>query len=56
MEENILVTILGKGIPLPMVSSNASEPVLEIDLERAWNELGFESKWSNVVTVEIFIR
>ena len=38
-----------------MVSSNASEPLLEIDLERAWNELGFESKWSNEIPVEVFI-
>lgn len=55
MEDNILVTILGKGIPLHMVSSNAREPVLEIDLERAWNELGFDSRWSNAVPVEIVI-
>ena len=55
-EDNILVTILGRGIPLHLVSSNVREPVLKIDLERAWNELGFESTWSNAVPVEILIR
>lgn len=56
IEETILVMILGKGIPLGMVSSSRAEPVLEIDLERAWDELGFDGGWSSVVPVEIFIR
>ena len=30
--------------------------VVEVDVERAWREGGFESGWSNEVSLEVFVR
>jgi hypothetical protein len=56
IEDTILVVIHGQGVPLGMVSCSPAEAVLEIDLARAWSELGFDGGWSNIVPVEIFIQ
>lgn len=48
-----MVAILGKGIPQQMVSPNGT--VLEIDIERSWDELGLDGGHSNEVPVVIFI-
>lgn len=56
IEGDFLITILGKVIPPHVVSSPASSCVLEVDVERAWNEMELDSGWSNEVAVEIFIR
>lgn len=56
VEETILITILGKGIPRHTVSSDVSNLVLKVDIERAWNEMGLQGGWSNEVPMEIFIR
>lgn len=53
----MLIIILGKVIPEHTVSLSKSNPkVLEIDLERAWKEMGLDSGWSNEVAVKIFIN
>ena len=53
----MLITILGKVVPEHTVSLSKSNPkVLEIDLERAWKEMGLDSGWSNEVAVKIFIN
>jgi hypothetical protein len=54
---DMLITILGKVIPVHTVSVSKSNPkVLEIDLETAWKEMGLDSGWSNEVGVKIFIN
>lgn len=51
-----MIMILGKAIPLSVVKkSEASESLLEIDIEQAWKEMELDSGWSNEVTVEIMI-
>jgi hypothetical protein len=36
--------------------SKVDEHVLQIDTEKAWKELGLESRWSNEVEVKIYIN
>ena len=36
--------------------SDADEHVLEIDIEKAWEELELKSGWSNEVEVKIYIN
>lgn len=51
-----MITILGIGIPQHTVSAEGIlRSVLRIDIERAWNELGFDGRYSNEVPVVIFI-
>ena len=56
VEDDVLVTIRGKVIPVQAVKISDEAPVLEIDVERSWNELGLEPGWSNEVGVEVFVR
>ncbi|MCJ1470517.1 hypothetical protein MMC07_009163 [Pseudocyphellaria aurata] len=55
IEDTMLITILGRVIPLHTVSIDPARPVLQVDIERAWNEMGLDGGWSNEVSVEIFI-
>ena len=50
-----MITIVGRGIPLHTVSVDPARPVLQVDIKRAWNEMGLDGGWSNEVPVEIFI-
>lgn len=51
-----MITIHNKVIPVHTVRVNESSSlVLEIDIEKAWNEMGLNSGWSNEISVEIFI-
>jgi hypothetical protein len=44
-------------LPVHTVSvSKVDEHVLQIDTEKAWKELGLESRWSNEVEVKIYIN
>ncbi|ERF71673.1 hypothetical protein EPUS_00662 [Endocarpon pusillum Z07020] len=71
VEEGFLVTILGKVVPRERVErkilgdagcrteeddSKAKAGVLEIDLLGAWKDMGLESRWSNEVSVGVFIH
>ena len=48
--------ILGRTIPVHTVAkSQISERILEIDIERAWNEMKLDSGYSNEVTVDIIM-
>jgi hypothetical protein len=52
-----MVTIQEMGIPVETVSfSNSDKHVLEIDVEKAWNEMGLKSGWSNEVEVKVYIK
>jgi hypothetical protein len=47
------------GIPIPshcVGVSEKEENVLELDLARAWREMGQKASWSNEVAVEVVIR
>ena len=56
IENDFLITILGSAIPLHTVSiSTISENILEVDVERAWKEMGLYSGWQNEVAVEVFM-
>lgn len=56
VEEKFLIMILGRAIPFHVVKkSEASESLLEIDIEQAWKEMGLDSGWSNEVTVEVIV-
>ncbi|KAI1855650.1 hypothetical protein JX266_000515 [Neoarthrinium moseri] len=55
IEDDFLVTIQGQTIPPHTVSINqADKHVLEIDVERAWNEMGLKAGWSNEVEVKAY--
>jgi hypothetical protein len=52
-----MITIQGKVLPVRTISvSKVSEYVLEIDVEKAWEELELDSGWSNEVEVKIYIN
>lgn len=55
IEDTIMIMILGQGIPLHTVSSDTSNAVLQVDIERAWDELELNGGWSNEVPVVIYI-
>lgn len=49
-----MITIQAKPIPRQTVKVSAvSENVLEIDVEKAWEEMCLESGWSNEAEVKI---
>ncbi|KAF4972632.1 hypothetical protein FZEAL_9557 [Fusarium zealandicum] len=55
INDDFLVTIQEKVVPMHTVTiSKADEHVLEIDIGRAWEELGLESRWSNDVEVKVY--
>ena len=50
-----MVTIQGKPLPVETVEvSRDDEHVLEVDVERAWNEMELKSGWSNEVEVKLY--
>ncbi|KAH7320163.1 raffinose synthase Sip1 [Stachybotrys elegans] len=52
IDDHFMITIQGKPIPVETVAmSKDDEHVLEIDIERAWKEMGLSSGWSNEVEV-----
>lgn len=54
--DNFLATIHGQVIPPHTVSINkTSQNVLEIDIEKAWTELGLKPGWGNEVEVKVYI-
>ncbi|KAL4730222.1 hypothetical protein ACLX1H_002254 [Fusarium chlamydosporum] len=56
IEGDFLITIQEKVIPLHTVAiSTADKHVLEIDVGKAWKEMGLESRWSNDVEVKVHI-
>ncbi|KAI9640029.1 hypothetical protein NHQ30_011591 [Ciborinia camelliae] len=56
-EDNLLVTIFGKVLPIHTVTISKTDPhVLEIDILGAWKELELSSGWSNEVEVKIYIN
>jgi len=56
IEDDFMIIILGKVIPVQTVTIQGANSVLEIDVERAWKEMKLDSGWSNEVSLEIFIK
>ncbi|KAI9729542.1 MAG: hypothetical protein M1834_006738 [Cirrosporium novae-zelandiae] len=56
VEDDMLVTILQDVIPRHTIRARAEQGVLEIDVEKAWKEMGLNSGWNNEVGVELFIK
>ena len=56
IDDDFMATIQGQAIPPHTVAvSKASNTVLEVDLDRAWKEMGLSSGWSNEVEVKLYI-
>lgn len=56
LDDDFIVTIQGQAIPPHTVSINkTSNSILEIDVEKAWNELGLKPGWSNEVEVKVYV-
>jgi len=56
-EDTLLITILGKVLPIEVVKVSKADPhVLEIDVAKAWKGLDLDSGWSNEVEVKIYIN
>ena len=54
--KDMMIIILGKPIPAHCaVKSAVDDGVLEVDVEKAWKEMGLSSGWSNEVAVEVFL-
>lgn len=57
VDEDVMIMVYGKPIPRHCVGrSKECDKVLEVDLERAWEEMGEDSGWSNEVSLEVFIK
>ena len=55
VEENVLVMISQKVVPVHTVTIAEQAPVLEVNLEAAWNEMGLVAGWSNEVRVLVLV-
>lgn len=53
--DNILVMVQGKVIPIHAVTVNKENCVLEVDVEKAWDEMGLKPGNGNEVDVEVLI-
>lgn len=53
--DDFIATISGRVIPPSTVSiSQHSEKILEIDVEKAWREVGAPVGWGNEVDVKVY--
>ena len=56
IEDDFLITMLRKAIPLGTVKkSDITANLLEIDIEKAWEEMNLNGGYSNEVTVVVFV-
>ncbi|KAK9476360.1 raffinose synthase or seed imbibition protein Sip1-domain-containing protein [Lipomyces japonicus] len=51
--QNLLITIQGEVLPYSALSTEKN--LLKIDLIKAWNELGLSSRWSNEISLRIYV-
>ncbi|KAL8820556.1 MAG: hypothetical protein Q9191_007492 [Dirinaria sp. TL-2023a] len=57
IKDHFIILIYNQAIPVHTVSlSKTSTSVLEIDIKRAWDEMGLDSAWNNELSVDIFIK
>lgn len=55
VEDDVLVMISQKVVPMHTVKIAQQAPVLEVDVETAWEEMGLEAGWSNEVRVLVLV-
>jgi len=56
-EDNLIVIMFGRPVPISCVGvSKTCGKVLEVDVERAWKEMGLDAGWSNEVSLEVFVH
>lgn len=53
--EDVLVMISGKVVPQHTVTVGQESPVLEINVEAAWDEMGLQVGWSNEIRVLVLL-
>lgn len=56
VEDDLLIMLHGMVIPIDTVKICEYKPVLEIDVEKAWDAMKIQPGWSNEVTLEVFVR
>ncbi|KAH8710191.1 raffinose synthase protein-like protein Sip1 [Phaeosphaeriaceae sp. PMI808] len=57
IEKDFFAVVFGSPVSAECVRvSEADENVLEIDVQRAWDESGQKASWSNEVAIEVVIR
>lgn len=56
VERDVMVLMQGRGLPVKTMRKGEEGSVLEVDVERAWAEMGLEAGWGNEVGVEVFVR
>ena len=57
IRDHFIILIYNRAIPIDTVSiSKTSTSILEIDVQRAWNEMGLNRGWSNELSVDVFIK
>ena len=55
VRDNFLVIVQGQVIPPHTVSVSKRDPhVVEVDVERAWDEMKLQPGWSNEVVVKVY--
>lgn len=53
--DDFMVAILGQPVPPHTVSvCQHNGHILEVDMERAWDEMGLDSGWANEAQVKIY--
>lgn len=53
--DDLMITIQHQPIPVHTVSISASsEFILEIDIEKAFVEMGLDAQWQNEVQVQVY--
>ena len=55
VENDVLVMISEKVVPMHTVKIAEQAPVLEVNVEAAWDELGLQAGWSNEARVLVLI-
>ncbi|KAH0561962.1 hypothetical protein GP486_003325 [Trichoglossum hirsutum] len=57
IENDFIILLLGHVIPQHTVAKSAKVPeLLEIDVERAWEEMNLSSLWNNEVNLQIYVN
>ena len=56
VEDDLLIMMHGRVIPMDTVKIREDKPILEVDVEKAWDTMNIEPGWSNEVTLEVFVR
>lgn len=55
--KDLLIMLAGKVVPVETVSKSKGDArVLDVDIEAAWKTLGLVSKWSNEVSVSLYLN